>query len=511
VNTTIRTELILPTDVSILRLAQNYVRDLADLGGLSPEEMDRLALAVEEACTNSIEHGSESGESGTFTLVGELTPTTLTLAICDRGLPFDQSLAPVYKPPESADAAEESLEGLGLQLIRRAVDEVRWINHGRKGKELRLTKYLATGGQTSIAAEEKPGLNRSHEPEPGPSSHRYIIRRMLPEDALRVSQCFFRTFGYSYEEDLYIPERLISLNRSGEFISVVAVEEESGEVVGHLALVRPNLGLIGERTHLVVSPDHRSQQLRKRMGDFLEGELQQLGIVGMFGQAVTTHTISQEASESRGFHVCGISLGMGMEYNFKKLKTSRKKQEASEEAGSVPAQRESLVIYFKYLETPPPTAVVHAPPRHREMLERIYAGLQAPVEFREPRTATGQGLVNVSYFQEDGLGEIQVQRVGADTIAEVRRARRDLCDLAGAEVINLDLPLAQEGTPDLCAAAEEDGFFFSGVWPRFAPDGDFLRLQYLNISLDPSNIRVFSPLGRELLAYALREKDLHRP
>ena len=89
----------------------------------------------------------------------------------------------------------------------------------------------------------------------------------------------------------------------------------------------------------------------------------------------------------------------------------------------------------------------------------------------------------------------------------IRRARRDLCDISGADAVYLELPLAQAGTPALCLAAEEGGFFFSGLGPRFAPDGDALRLQYLNVELDTSRLQVRSPFGQELVEYVTRERE----
>jgi len=99
-----------------------------------------------------------------------------------------------------------------------------------------------------------------------------------------------------------------------------------------------------------------------------------------------------------------------------------------------------------------------------------------------------------------------VNRIGRNTLPEISQARRDLCRLAGAQVVGLCLPLAQNGAPHLCQGAEADGFFFSGVLPHFAPDGDFLRLQYLNADLDLERIHLYSPSAGELLAYILREK-----
>ena len=124
-------------------------------------------------------------------------------------------------------------------------------------------------------------------------------------------------------------------------------------------------------------------------------------------------------------------------------------------------QRESMVLYFKYLEPPGPARIC-APSRHRQMLAKIYANLGVPVEFLEPSGPTGFGEVAVHYDKATGVGTIRVNRIGVNTIAECYQGWQDLERIAGAAVIGLDLPLAQGGTPYLCDLAEENGFFFSG-------------------------------------------------
>lgn len=99
-----------------------------------------------------------------------------------------------------------------------------------------------------------------------------------------------------------------------------------------------------------------------------------------------------------------------------------------------------------------------------------------------------------------------MQVAGADTAAEIRRARQDLCETGGVEVVYLFLPLAQPATPALCAAAEAEGFFWSGIGPRYASDGDMLCLQYLKVELDLALVQVAGPQGRELLDYVAADR-----
>jgi len=100
-----------------------------------------------------------------------------------------------------------------------------------------------------------------------------------------------------------------------------------------------------------------------------------------------------------------------------------------------------------------------------------------------------------------------VRRVGADTADAIRKTRRELCAARGAKAIGLELPLTQPGTPDVLLAAEEDGFFFSGLGLRFAHDGDALLLQYLDEDLDLSLVQVDGPFANELFAYVVHERE----
>ncbi|MCL4501019.1 MAG: GNAT family N-acetyltransferase [Deltaproteobacteria bacterium] len=492
----ILTELKLPADARMLGLVQEYVRGLAELAGLPIEEAQSLALGVREACSRCIANDFDDEDTAEFTLRGELTPATLTLSLCDRGLPLDPG-AKEAEPQTGEESSEPvSSHGYGLDLINHCADEVRWLNHGLEGNELRLIKYLA--GVCRLEAPSARAAN--HQDEACVlAAPNYTIRLLRPGDGPRVAQLMYRVYGYSYSnEDFYYPDRLDHDLETGRHVGVVAVAD-TGEIVGHAGIERPDLGPLAELGQLAVAPAHRRHGLRKLMGDRLQEEIGRLGLTGLYGEAVTVHTYSQEASENRNLRACAIKL-LDWQAQFKRV-DSLHPGLLREAAG----QRESMVLYFKYLQ-PPGSARVCAPSRHRRMLSRIYENLGISVEFLVPSGPTGFGKVAVHYDKATGVGAIQVNRIGVDTVAECYQGWQDLTKLAGAAVIGLELPLAQGGTPFLCDLAEENGFFFSGVKPHFATDGDFLRLQYLNAELNLERLRIYSPFARELLDYVLLER-----
>lgn len=99
-----------------------------------------LKLAVDEACTNVIEHGY-GGLGGTVRLSAAENGGSLTVIIEDRGLPFDPASVP---PPDlSADWQDRRIGGLGWHFIRSCVDEIRYepgVDGG--GNRLTLVKKL---------------------------------------------------------------------------------------------------------------------------------------------------------------------------------------------------------------------------------------------------------------------------------------------------------------------------------------------------------------------------------
>ena len=494
------TDLSLPANRGMQRLAQDYVRNLAQLAGLPEDQAEPLAQAVWEACRNSIEHAFEDEEPGILKLAGEVTPVALTLSLRDKGLPFYQTRGCGTPGQSSESPAHVSPE---MPFIQECFDEVRWIYHGVEGNELRLTKHLAGVGCPPAPEPEPttPGTKPVQPAAIGP----YTVRRLRPGDGIQIAQLIYRVYGYTYPRpDFYYPDRLNHDVATGRLIGVVALAA-GGEIAGLEGLLRLDQGPLAELGAMAVAPAHRGHDLHRLMSGRLQEEIERLGLSGLFGEAVTIHAISQEASESRGLHVTAIKL-LDLQAHFKTRQQQRPPSCQWESQAAPGIQRQTLVVYFKYL-APPDRIAVCAPLRHREMLGKIYRNLGVKPEFLEPSGPMGNGELKVHYDQGFGAGNIEVNRIGRDSLPEISQARRDLCEVAGAKVVGLLLPLAQGGTPSLCEAAEAEGFFFSGVLPHFAPDGDFLRLQYLNTGLDPAKIQLSSPFAKELLTYILREKE----
>ena len=327
----------------------------------------------------------------------------------------------------------------------------------------------------------------------------YIIRRFCSDDAPGVSQLVEGVYGDSYyPRDLYSPEHIVQMNVAEKLVSVVALDS-ARQVIGHYALERPDLGAVAEASDAIVAMGYRHHHLFEEMRPLLREEGKRLGLTGLVSYTVTNHPFTQKAEDHFGSHPCGIALGLWPR-SFHNM--------------PVPlTQRMSFVVYFDYVS--PASHVVHVAAPHREMITRIYQQYGIAYELCEVASKVETGDVVLEHDLEVQTGTIRVCRSGADTAASLRQACENLCDGCGAKAITLELPLSQPETAEVCRAAEEAGFFFSGLGPAFAADGDALLMQFLAEDLDLSLIEIENPFAKELLAYVGRERErvqtAHRP
>ncbi len=327
------------------------------------------------------------------------------------------------------------------------------------------------------------------------NDRRYTVRRLRPEDAPGVVQCIRETYGESYPSAyLYDPQRIVELAGAGTLISVVSVEERTGDIIGHVSALRFNTGTVAEAGQGAVKPAHRGADLFDRMILSMYQEARGAGLQCLLGHAVTSHTASQVIIERTGSKMCGLTLGsMPGTLDFKNMT-------------GVVAQRESCFVSMIFLVPPEPVSIC-ASLHHRDMVARIYAGLNRPVAFRPSSPVSGYGEVSVSTNPSWGTGDIQVRRAGTDIPAQIERCLADLT-AKSLSVIYLELPFDAEGMDEICRAAEDRGFFFAAVGPSSATDGmDSLYLQYLNAGIDLSRIRAASPEARRILEYVAAERQ----
>jgi serine/threonine-protein kinase RsbW len=500
--------LTIPNDTSYLPVVGAFVRSAAAQVGFAEPQAGDIRLAVDEACTHVMQTAFEPGEAQDITITCRRQPGGLMVSIADRGLPFDPGTIAAY---DARGGLDRDLSGLPFHLIQQTMDEVRFVNKGWEGKELQLVKRLEVPSvEAYFSQEELAPYDLQVEPAP---LGEYTYRLMEPGEAVEVARCIYKTYGYTYpREQVYFPERVVTMNQRGEMLSAVAVTE-SGEVIGHCALVGEPGDQVMEVGQAVVVPAYRGRGILKGLSDLLLEEAPRRGLAGLYVVAVTIHPFSQRVCLKYGFRESALQLGY----------VPRQTQMAEFADEQFP-QRESVIHAYLPLQEEP-RSLVFAPAHHGRMLARIYDNLGLARDFAAPEDALGDEAggpggeaasfdLSAKVVSALGVAVVEVAGYGPGIKREVKAKLRDLCH-EGISVIYLKLPLGDPRTALLSRGFEEWGFFFGGIQPRPAQvsgveglrSKDVLCLQYLNgPRIDYDLLKVHSEFAGQLLGY-VRECD----
>ena len=104
-----------------------FVGEGARKAGFDEDEIFRLQLACDEACTNIIEHTYEGEGRGTIAVKWKIEAQDFVVKIKDSGDPFDTHAIPPpppVPPPPVEDERDIQVGGLGVFFMRELMDTV---------------------------------------------------------------------------------------------------------------------------------------------------------------------------------------------------------------------------------------------------------------------------------------------------------------------------------------------------------------------------------------------------
>jgi hypothetical protein len=463
-------DLRVPPETAYASLITSVVDDAAARAELAAEQREALSCAARLGFELIVQQAM-CAQPEPIHVHAHWTPAELRISLHERGLPLDDASA-------RRDTRWE-------EIVSR-VDRAHWHLHCA-GSELQLAVKRPHG----IAHDgDIPAPARSVPLAPQQS---YAIRRFQPEDAPGVARAFYQTWGYHYIfSAVYVPHRLIELNRTNAYVSIVAVAE-NGEIVGHYALDPVPGAPIADCCAAIVVPAHRGRGLLERMRAATEQEAMRLGFAAYYSEPVTTHGRTQSESAKFGAQLCAIVLG-GDPATFV--------PKAMDFTGA--GQRQSYTVFFKPLGKRERRAI-YAPHRHSEMIETIYENLNLPVDVRDGSPPAGEGELRVEIMRAEGFAAIDIPVIGANSVDRVAQAVSDLKHLRRLGAIYVNLPLEDPATPSVCTAVERIGFFFCGVIPWGLAGRDALRLQLPLTPIDLSQVTIVGEFGERLKAYIGRQ------
>ena len=446
--------------------------------GLSEDKARRLALAVDEIVTDVVKF-AYPGEEETFDIYFRSDLSTTEVIIEEQGVPFDPTEI-AYDRDRAVEAGD--FDGAGYAVVKHCVDEVRFLNKGSEGKEFRLVQHVEARHIVDLAPAEI--AKDTAVPDDDIS---YTLESVTPADAREIATLIYRTYGDTYsKEELYYPDTIEQALRNDEKFGVL-VRTEHGAAVGYFAVLRSDDSEIGEVGEAVVDVNHRRRGLMTRMLEALIQNAEEEGLLGVFGEAVTAHEISQRANARFDFVSSALCLAYQPTERFTGL------------IDDYP-QPISNLIDFKPL-VPYDTVTPHLPAAYEDTLRDVYNALGAVVIDPDPaaqdRPMPDEAVLDarIEYGFEHAI--LVVEEAGADVVDQVEQT---IADLSGSALnaMYVDLPLRSPHTPAMTERLREAGFVFSGLAPRFHRELDHLRLQRPLVEIDPGAIVVYSDLAHTL-------------
>ncbi|MEN6350431.1 MAG: ATP-binding protein [Syntrophomonas sp.] len=489
--------LTVPNNLEYIPVVLDYVRSLARMAGFEASEYTELEIATEEAVSNVITHAFAPGEQSSYDVRCEIRATGMLVAVCDRGIPFDPSRIAEYNPAKNLD--DLSTTGLGSYLIKNLVDQVEYCNLGPAGKEVRLLKYLPSKAITEQAIEIQAEIQNVRREKP---AGQLQFRAMLPTEATEVSRCFFEAYGYSYVyEDIYFPERLVALNKSGELLSMVAVNENN-EVLSHAAMLfAKHLPGIAELAMGATRPRFQGNSIVQKLVPIMFAEAARRQLKGLYSHTICAHTYSQRIISKAGFKETAFLLAHCPE-------SSSIKGIAEQ----MPA-RGSAVVYYFSLQREDQSHIIYPPSQHQEIILDIYNNLGTTVTVGDPLAAdilSGETEVDLTINKRRQTAVLSFNRYGEDVFDRIRDVLYRI-KIEKVLVLEAFLNLYNPHTSNIATHLEKWNFLFTGFIPG-ADGGDRLVMQYFNgIVVNYDMINLYSEQALNLLNYIRKNDPLEVP
>jgi serine/threonine-protein kinase RsbW len=129
-----------PSSTQNLAIIREFVTNVGVQAGLGEDDVAKLELAVDEACTNVIEHAHGGDITKDVVVRATFDEKTLRIEVVDSGAGFD----PACIPEDGVErlVAQRRSGGLGLRVMRSLMDEVSYEIVPGNTNRLRMTKRL---------------------------------------------------------------------------------------------------------------------------------------------------------------------------------------------------------------------------------------------------------------------------------------------------------------------------------------------------------------------------------
>lgn len=134
----IKRSLTVPGRFEYLATVADFIAESGHDAGFDQDLIFHVQMAVDEACSNVIEHAYQGQDKGDITLSCSCDEKEWVIAIYDTGRSFNPDSVPEPNLEPSLDDIKTG--GLGLYFMRQLMDEVEFSFDKEKGNRLRMVK-----------------------------------------------------------------------------------------------------------------------------------------------------------------------------------------------------------------------------------------------------------------------------------------------------------------------------------------------------------------------------------
>jgi serine/threonine-protein kinase RsbW len=119
---------------------RDFIASAARAFGFNDEEVGKIILAADEACTNVIKHAYKFDPTKTIHVAIESNDNRFEVIIRDSGFHFNPNA--FARPDMKEYLTHYRRGGLGVHLMKTLMDKVEYSDTPEHVNEVRLTKYL---------------------------------------------------------------------------------------------------------------------------------------------------------------------------------------------------------------------------------------------------------------------------------------------------------------------------------------------------------------------------------
>ena len=129
-----------PSSTENLSMIRDFVKSIGVQAGMSDMDVARLELAVDEACSNVMEHAYNSDSTKEVSIRATVDDHSVQIKVIDTGKGFDPAAVEQMKLEDLVSAKRTG--GLGMRLMKSFMDEVHYEMVPGVKNELMMIKRL---------------------------------------------------------------------------------------------------------------------------------------------------------------------------------------------------------------------------------------------------------------------------------------------------------------------------------------------------------------------------------